>query len=385
MSTMKRTPKWAMGGRGEEKVIDFFMVTRVRARILSSRPVPATAPNPENYPTHRIEYIVGGRGQEWAIIDERRQTIRMKAAVRRHVDEVEFPAEGEALSPPGSPLGAAAGEGAGPEELPVVEAEASVASEPTLVAPPGWWIARYTVLEPARRLEPAPGQYGIVNVDCRFQKSASAVFERPSSMSQVVHAKDQPTFEKKLKELERRDHARRVMEESRCSGPDSTLYSVHTSWNQVAPNRKRPNTGFGSAPRTNFATVREGPEPGAYKPRNCWDGKQVSMRSRVGGAVKSLQEYRAASAPGLDPLAYDASRSFRAVVCPKEPKWNIRCTSERSELVTSTAPGPGTYNANYKQVLTRQPVMTYTKRAHQSILHRPLAETWAPNYTMFIS
>mmetsp|Transcript_30894 Transcript_30894/g.65465 ORF Transcript_30894/g.65465 Transcript_30894/m.65465 type:complete len:576 (-) Transcript_30894:193-1920(-) len=469
LSTIRREPKWAMGGRGGEKVIQFFNRNLVRARIMSSRPVPPNEADPTNYMTHKIEYITGGKGQEWAILDEKAKTIRMKAALPppsfspsvsvRSATGLSSPAsspahrsslgfagstslrEGSpsstvragrsgsqgalgrtggsaasfgAAGATGTPLAGSAspsqsqsamleaeglncgGESPGRESAtmaapgmstpkdPLAEdglgegegegeggegGEAAEPSEPELVAPPGWWIARYTDWESVRNQEPAPGQYGIVNVDCRFTKSPSASFGGRRTISRAF---DQASWERELIRQERRERGRAVCEENAraARGPDLTAYSTQPSWGSPVPkNPKKATTGFGTTSRSAGLKPSEGPEPGAYDLTEK-DKSRMTIRRRVGGGGKSLEDYRSRSAPGLEPLAYDVDKSMRMTI-PKEPAWRIRAESKRSGLATApSAPGPGSYNVSHKLTLERSPAAQYNRRPPSTRLRK---------------
>lgn len=279
-STVRHEPSYSMVGRGQDEVIEFTLpgwpgnppsgATFVRARVLSSRPVPADAQDPQSFMTHKLEYIVGGIGQEWVKLDEAKKTLQTKG-----------------LAP-----------------LP------------------------YKRLEGRDAFEPAPGQYGITSLDSRFPKAPTPVL---GSMTRTLRRKpDTP-----------------------CS-PEPATYTP-----PVIPTTRPPQWSFGSAPRLPKAPRAAGPEPGHYKPLNCWDGRQITLVGRT-APPRSHSE----PAPGLEPTAYDAHRGLRATMS-KDPVWRLNSTGGRSKLVTSDLPakvGPGTYDVKFGAVRVHSPVATWHKR-----------------------
>mmetsp|Transcript_46188 Transcript_46188/g.148301 ORF Transcript_46188/g.148301 Transcript_46188/m.148301 type:complete len:186 (-) Transcript_46188:86-643(-) len=176
------------------------------------------------------------------------------------------------------------------------------------------------------------------------------------------------------------ERAKTIVEENRSRGPDMTTYAGPKSWALTSPkNPKTAKTGFGTASRMPKDAIKDSPEPGEYQPKNCWDGRRVGMH---GIMAKTLADFRSKSEPGLEPTAYDTSRGLN-LVRPKEPKWNLKTTGGRSNLVNSFAPGPGTYDVNHKQVDERMPVITYARKTHTSLKYTHSADPHFGNFSMF--
>jgi len=336
-STFRRQPQWRFEGRGGDQVIEFRRpegpsTVHVRARILSSRPVPEGAPDADSFRTHCLEYIVGGSGQVWVRLDEVRKTVRIKAQ----------DGPDASASRPASPASPAA---APPDEAPEDSGEAALPS-PGAVC--GHWVLPYRIVEAKDADDPAPGHYGVVSVASRFARDPAIVLG--SKSFPTPKNRGSPDWESRQALIQqRRDRGRAALEGRRQRGPEPTSYTPPTA-SRVLPTARMPVYGFGSASRLPTVKRQQGPEPGDYAPKPCWDGMRVTVRGRIERSYES--------APGLEPANYDSLRGL-AVTRAKEPVPKLGLSGERSTLVTSTAPGPGEYDAKFTLVHRRDRQVRY--------------------------
>jgi len=298
-SNVVREPSFAIGGgRGGEPILQFKIGGHFRrARILSTRPVSEKARSPDDSMTHLLEYIVGGKGQVWARLDERKKTLRF---------EMPRGFEGEAE------------------------------------------LIKYELVEAPGDQEPAPGQYGIVDVSIRFKREPTFRIGRPPT--------SQPPLRRAATETRLQAAGESATRRGRVPAlPSDMTYTPPTNPN-VLPTRRAPSFGFGTAARMPKDRKEKGPEPGAYAPQNCWDGRVCTMRGRLD------KDFSKRLVEGLEPAPKDRDperglKITRAGV----PKWSMSGSGDRSSFAgkAGTTSEPGKYDPSYTLVEKRARAVTY--------------------------
>lgn len=192
-----------------------------------------------------------------------------------------------------------------------------------------YFLVPYKVLEQKGAGDSSPGQYGATPLSVtRHVQSTTTILQARSSRWPTTY-------------------------ERRPQMPEPATYSPSS----IRMSKSSPSFGFGSAPRMPTVRREQGPEPGAYKPRNCWDGSQISFTKGRRKREKFDPEL------GLEPTGYDSLRGL-SITRPREPTWRLDTSGGRSKVVDTCMPaevGPGTYNAEFKLVQARSRVMQYSQ------------------------